>query len=148
MKTQPTKTTGVVKFNKVSQYETLAIAQQKQAINDKLEAIKVNLGSVLSAADFSFMLRVAIEELNSLQGAAPTPEAHKAYLADVAKRKSTGKDAISYEVFLCTYGTYAKKRYAMVSKGLIAEADVMLAQASRTVEKLAKLDAAITQRTK
>lgn len=148
MKTSTPPTTGVVKFNKVSNYETNAIAQQKQAINDKLEAVKVNLGSVLSAADFSFLLRVAIEEFNSLQGAAPTPEARKAYLADATKRKANGKDAISYELFLCTHGTYAKKRYAMVAKGLIAEADVMLAQASRTVEKLVKLDAALQTATK
>jgi hypothetical protein len=148
MKTTTPPTTGVVKINKVSNYETIAIAQQKQAINDKLEAIKVNLGSVLSAADFSLLLRVAVEELNSLQGAPATPEAHKAFIADAAKRKANGKDALSYEVFLCTHGTYAKKRYAMVSKGLTAEADVMLAQARRTVEKLLKLDAALSAATK
>lgn len=148
MKTTTPPTTGVVKFNKVSNYETIAIAQQKQAINDKLEAVKVNLGSVLSAADFSFMLRVAVEELNSLYAAPATPESRKAYNADATKRKANGKDPISYEVFLCTHGLYAKKRYAMVSKGLIAEADVMLAQAIRTVEKLVKLDTAIQAATK
>jgi hypothetical protein len=146
VKTSTPPTTGVVKINKVSNFETLAIAQQKQAINDQLEAITVKF--TVSAADFALLLRVAVEELNSLQGAPATPEAHKAYNADAAKRKANGKDPISYEVFLCTHGLYAKKRYAMVSKGLTAEADVMLAQARRTVEKLQKLDAALSAATK
>lgn len=138
--------TPVVRINKVSNFETIALAEQKQAINDKLEAIKVKFE--LTAADFSMLLRVAVEELNSLRPAVASPEARKAYLADEAKRKATGKDSRSYELFLCSYGLYAPKRYAMVAKGNIAEADVMLKQAINTVEKLQKLDAALTQRTK
>jgi len=52
--------TPVVRINKVSNLETIALAEQKQAINDKLEAIKVKFE--LTAADFSMLLRVAVED--------------------------------------------------------------------------------------
>ncbi len=148
MKTSTPPTATAVKFNKVSSFETQAKAEVAQSINDKLEAIKVNLGSVLTAADFAYILRVAIEELNSLQPAEASPEARKAYLADEAKRKAAGKDSRTYEMFLCSYGLFAPKRYQLVKAGNIAEADVLLQQARNTVEKLVKLDAALTQRTK
>jgi len=149
MKTSTPPTATAVKFNKVSSFETKAKAEVSQSINDKLEAVKVNLGAVLTAADFTYILRVAIEELNSLQPAEASPEARKAYLAAEAKRKATNKESLPYEAFLCYYGkNAAKKRYAMILSGDIDEADVLLAQAIRTVEKLVKLDAALTQRTK
>ena len=149
MKTSTPPTATAVKFNKVSSFETKAKAEVSQSINDKLEAVKVNLGAVLTAADFTYILRVAIEELNSLQPAEASPEARKAYLAAEAKRKATGKESLPYEAFLCYYGKHnAKKRYAMILSENIDEADVLLAQAVRTVEKLVKLDAALTQRTK
>jgi hypothetical protein len=150
VKTSTPPTTGVVKFNKVSQFETNAAAQAKQAINDKLAAIVITFDKNVgwTAEDHTNALRVLVEEFNSLCPAEATPEARKAYLADATKRKANGKDAISYELFLCTHGLYAKKRYAMVAKGLIAEADVQLASIRKTVEKMLKLDAALTQRTK
>jgi hypothetical protein len=152
MKTKTPPTTGVVKFNKVSQFETQAIAQQKQGVNDMLEAIKVNLGTALTAADLAFFLKTSVEALNRLQPAEATPEARKAYIAAEAKRKATGKDSLPYEAFLCYYGKCsAKTRYAIILSGdatELAKADIELMQARRTVEKLLKLDAALSAATK
>jgi hypothetical protein len=152
MKTKTPPTTGVVKFNKTSQFEVNAIAQQKKSVNDMLESQKVNLGEALTAADLAFFLKSGVEELNRLQPAVDSPEARKAYLAAEVKRKATGKDSLPYEAFLCYYGKHsAKKRYAMILSGdaaTIADAEAQLKQALRTVEKLIKLDAALSAATK
>lgn len=146
MKTSTPPTTNVVKFNKVSQYELAAQAEVQQSINDKLSLITVNFK--LNAAQFALLRRLAIEEVNSLRPADATPEARKAYLADEAKRKATGKDSRTYEQFLCSYKTFAKKRYALISEGKTAEADVQLEMALNTLNALEALNTALTQRTK
>ena len=152
MKTSTPKTTGVVKFQKTSKFEVKAIAQVNANVNDMLEATKVNLGSALTAADLAFMLETGIEKLNSLQPANPSPEARKAYLAAEARSKATGKDPLPYEAFLCYYGNCnAAFRYAAILSGdpaRLAQADLKLAQALRSVEKFSKLDAALSAATK
>lgn len=148
MKTKTPPTTGVVKFNKVSQFQTNAEVEQMKAKRASLEAIKVNLGSVLTAADFATLLRLAVEEYNSLNTAPATPESRKAYLADEAKRKSKGQESRSYDEFLTAHGLFAKKRYRMLKDGKKAEADFELESILSTVEKLVKLDAALQAATK
>ena len=143
MKSKFPSVAETVKFNKVSNFEANAIAEQKQAINEKLESITVKFQ--LTAADFGLLLRLAVEELESLQPAIPTLESKRVHSADEARRVANGKRRRSYELFLCTYKASAKLRYKLISEGKTAEADILLAQAKRTVDKLVKLDAALNK---
>ena len=146
MKTKLTPVQEVKKINKVSNFEAIALAEQKQKMNEKLEAITVKFE--LTAADFALLLRLAVEELESLEPAAPTQDSKRAYLADEAKRRATGKASRSYELFLCSFKSSARVRSKLISKGKISEADFLLDQAQRTVAKLVKLDSAHSDKMK
>lgn len=149
MKTKTPPTTNVVKFNKTSQFKVNAEVEQMKAERASLEAIKVNLGSVLTAADFALILEVVVEKFNTLNTAPATPETRKAYIADEAKRKANGNKSRSYDEFLTSHaGVYAKARWSMLQEGKKAEADFKLESILSTVEKLVKLDAALTAATK